>query len=445
MVRAPGRRSRRRGGTGRGAPGHRPASGKVFWLYWGAATISSTGDAVTVVALPLTAVTLLRASSFDVSVLIAARYAAWILIGLPAGVIVGRLPLRGTQVTMDLLRAGTLLSVPVAAWAGAATMVQLGAVALVIGLAGVVFDVGNSTLLPSIVPREQLTARNSLTSGSHAATQLAGPSLGGVLVQIFGAATSLIADVASYLASAALLLGLPRVQAPRPGGSGASMMSQIRGGLGYVARHPVIRPCVAAAVIINFVCGALMALTPVFLVRTLGAPAWLVGVAVAAEGLGSLAGAALTPRLATRLGSARALLAVGFAGAVSATLMPLAWAGWGVATFALGNAGFAAGVVVFSILTRTHRHVVTPPELLPRVMATVRFLSWGVIPAGALAAGLAAGVAGNRGALWLACVLAFAAPVVLLASRVRGLRHLADARGPAEGPGQPASQQVAPG
>jgi hypothetical protein len=139
----------------------------LFWRFWTASTISATGDAVTAVALPLTAVELLRASSFEVSWLTAATYAAWLVIGLPAGVIVQRLPLRGTQVAMDLIRAAAMLSIPVAAWAGLLTIGQLVLAALIVGLASVVFDVGNATFLPLMVSAAELTGRNSWMSGSR--------------------------------------------------------------------------------------------------------------------------------------------------------------------------------------------------------------------------------------------------------------------------------------
>lgn len=409
------------------AEGSKPVkAGKagLFWRYWTASTISNAGDAVTTVALPLAAVVTLRASSFDVSLLTAARYLAWIVIGLPAGVIVHRLPLRGTQVAMDLIRAVAVLSVPVAAALGVMRLAQLVAVALVIGLASVVFDVGNSTLLPSIVGKDELTARNSLTSGSVAVTQLGGPSLGGVLVQAFGAAASLLTDAVSYVVSAALLQSLPRPAHREPARHGVSTTALIKEGWHYVTRHEVIGPCVAAATLINFVCGGLMALTPVFLVRTLGAPPSLVGVLIATEGLGSLAGAALTPRLASRLGSARALRYASLAGALASILMPLSGPRAGLGLFAAGSTGFAAGVVVLSILTRTHRQTVTPPELLPRVMATVRFISWGAIPFGSLTAGIVATWAGNRGAFWMICALTLLTPLAFWAGPIRRRRDL---------------------
>lgn len=396
-----------------------------FWRFWAASVVSGAGDAVTAVALPLTAVTVLHASSFEVSILTAATYAAWAVVGLPAGVVVQRWPLRGTQVAMDLVRGAALLSVPVAAWTHVLSIAQLAGVAVVVGLASVVFDVGNATFLVSVVSPSELERRNSLMSASHAATLTGGPSLGGVLVQVAGAPGAVLCDVVSYLLSARLLLTVPRT----PVGDGerrAPLWLSVRDGLGYVSRHPVVRPCAAMAVVTNTVCGGLMALTPVYLVRTLHAPIGLVGVVIASEGVGTLVGAALTPRLARRIGSARALLLAGAVGAAFALLMPAASPGAGLLVFAVGNAGFAAGVVVLSVLARTHRQQTTPPELLARVVATVRFLSWGVIPLGALAAGAAATAFGLRTAFWALAVLAFAVPAIGWASPVARLRELAD-------------------
>lgn len=415
---------------GAGVQGARPAGGRaaVFWRYWTASTVSGAGDAVTSVALPLIAVGALGAGGFEVGLITAAGFAAWILIGLPAGVLVHRLPLRGTQVAMDLVRAAAIASVPVAAAFGVLRLAQLIAVALLVGLATVVFDVGNSTFLPSVVAKEELTSRNSLTSGTAAVNQLAGPSLGGVLVQVVGAAATLVVDAVSYLVSAALLRTLPRPEgASEHRGGGSGTFALVREGLQYVVHHRAVGPCVAMATAVNFVCGGLTALTPVFLVRTLDAPAAVVGALIAAEGVGSLVGAALTPRLSAAVGNARALVLAGGFGACAALLMPLAGGGTGLLLFAAGNAGFAAGVVVLSILTRTHRQATTPPDLLPRVMATVRFISWGAIPVGALTAGAASALWGNRGALSLVCGMAFVAPVIHLAGPLRGVRRLEEA------------------
>jgi MFS family permease len=304
-------------------------------------------------------------------------------------------------------------------------MAQLLGVAMLVGLATVLFDVANSTFIVTVVAPEQLTARNSLVSATSAVTQTGGPSLGGALVSLVGAAGAVLFDVGSYLASSVLLSQLPSARA-RGRVDAAPVWEQVRDGLRFVVRHPVIGPCAAMATCTNFVCGALLALGPVYLVRTLHAPVGLVGVLMACEGVGTLAGAAATTAMAQRLGSARLLIRATAAGGLMSLLIPLAGSGARLALFAVGNAGFAAGVVVLSILARTHRQAASPPDLLPRVMATVRFISWGVVPIGAVLAGGLAGLLGLRTALGVFCLVSLAVPAVGLWSRVGRLRDLAD-------------------
>ncbi|MBL0885983.1 MFS transporter [Myceligenerans indicum] len=404
---------------------------RPFWLYWSATATSNLGSAVTVVAMPLVAVTVLGAGPLRTGVLAAASYVAWIVLGLPAGAIVHRLPLRAVQVACDLVRAAVLLSVPLAAWAGHLTFWHLVLVALVLNAAEVLFFAANTTFLPSVVPREELTARNSLISGTHAASQLGGPSLGGLLVQVAGAAGALLADAVSYLASAALLHRLPERRRPA-GDLPASMRSQIADGFRFVMHHPVMAPATWWAFVTNAVCGAQLALFTVYLVRELDTPPALVGVLLAVEGAGALAAAAVTPWLVRRFGSARIVLYDGVAGFLAALLIPagVGYLGW--VCFALGNLLFAATVVPGSVVTRTYRQVASPPELLSRVMATVRFVSWGAIPLGGLVAGAAAGLAGTRTVLVASAFVMLLAPVIIWRSPIRHLRDL-DELQPARG------------
>jgi hypothetical protein len=405
----------------------RPSGSGVFWRYWTGSTISSLGTAVTTVALPLTAVSVVHASTFAVALITALGQLPWLVFGLPAGVLVSRLPLRETQVTMDLIRGSAIASIPIVAWAGELTVTQLAAVAGLVGIADVVFDVGNSTLIPAIVPADELTRRNSLHSASYATTQLAGPGLGGALVQLLGAATCMLADAVSYVVSAVLLYSLPRPRSLATPRAGGGFRREIAEGCGYVARHLVIRPCVMWATAVNFVCGALMALTPLYLVRHLHARPVVVGLVYAAEGAGALLGAAITPRLEHRVGSARAMLLAAAIMPLTVVLMPVAFAGWGIALYAVGNLAFAGAVVIGSILARTHRHQVVPRELLPRVMATVRFISWGAIPLGAFLAGALGSTLGIRDALFVTAGLILLAPTTLWASpEIRGRQSLTD-------------------
>lgn len=399
---------------------------RAFWTYWAASTTSGVGGAVTSVALPLIGVLILHARAFEMGVLAAASYIAWLVVGLPAGAIVRHLPLRRLQVTLDLARAAAMLSIPLAWWCGTLTMTQLVAVALVVSFANVFFGVANTTFLPRVVPKSELHARNSLMSGTDAATQLGGPSLGGLLVQSVGAVPTLLIDSASYVVSAILLRNLPESVERVERAERTPLAQQMREGWNFVRRHPVMNACMWDATVTNFVCGAQLALFAVYLVTTVHAPAGLVGFLLATEGIGSLLGAAVSPRIVRTLGSARACIVFGFVSVVGALLIPLGTHVSGWILFSLGNAVFALGVVVLSTATRTFRQTATPPELLSRVMATVRFVSWGAIPIGALVAGSLGSWIGLRAALLVMGVATVAAPVILLCSPVRHLRDLDD-------------------
>ncbi|GIF09492.1 MFS transporter [Actinoplanes siamensis] len=397
----------------------------TFWRWWTASATSLLGSAVTGVALPLAALTVLHASAFEMGLITAATYLAYLVISLPAGVIVQRLPLRRIQVGADLVRAAAVGSIPLAWWGGRLTIAQVIVVALVVSFATVLFDVGNQTFLPQIVPAGQLQSRNSLTSGTHAATQLGGPSLGGLLVQLLGAVPTLFADVASYLFSAALLRTLPERRV-EPDRDRPPMLALIREGFRYVVRHPIIGPCMWDATATNFTCGAMLALFPYYLVRELGAEPGLVGLLLAADGLGSLAGAALTTWFTTRVGTARALIVAAVVGVAGALLIPLGTGPVAYLAFAAGNVVFAVSTVVLSVTTRTYRMRASPPHLLSRVIATVKFVSWGAIPLGGLLAGALAGPLGARTTLLLFGALTVISPVIYLTSPVRGLRDLED-------------------
>ncbi|WP_435597740.1 MFS transporter [Streptomyces anulatus] len=399
---------------------------RMFWRFWFSSTVSRTGSNITAVALPLVALSTLDASIFQVTLLAAASQAAWLLLGLPAGVIAQKVPLRGLQVSMDLVCAVAMGSIPVAWWLDHLTFGHLLFTALITSLATVLFEIANATYLPALVSKDELTARNSLISATEAVTQTGGPSVSGLLIKIVGAVNVLVIDSISYLVSAVVLWTLPE---RRPKAlPHVPMGALIREGCAFVMRHPVMRPCVIWATVNNFFTAALMALTPLYLVREAGSSPTVVGLVIAADGVGSLMGSLIAGRLSARVGTARAIIVSGVFGGALALVIPLTTGQGNIGFFIVGNAAVAAAVVIGSILTRTHRQVESPPELLSRVMATVRFISWGALPLGALVSGVLADSLGLRPALWTVCAGFLLAPLVLMTSTVRKLRDLSEVR-----------------
>jgi len=98
-------------------------------------------------------------------------------------------------------------SVPLAAAFDVLTMAQLYTVALVTGVATVFFDVAHQSYLPRILPRDQLVAGNGALETARSAAQVAGPGLGGGLVQLLGAPVAILANAVGYLVSACACAG----------------------------------------------------------------------------------------------------------------------------------------------------------------------------------------------------------------------------------------------
>lgn len=161
-----------------------PLRDRDFRLLWIGETTSKVGSAVTAVALPLVAVTTLHANTFEVAALTSAEWLPWLLMGLPAGAWVDRLPRRPVMLGCDVVSAAAFASVPLAAAFGLLTVAQLYAVATIGGAASVFFSTAYLVFLPSIVTDDALVEGNAKLQGSESAAQLVGPALAGGVAQL---------------------------------------------------------------------------------------------------------------------------------------------------------------------------------------------------------------------------------------------------------------------
>ena len=223
-----------------------------FLRLWGGQTVSEVGSQVSVLALPLVALVVLKASALQVALLSAATTSAFLLVALPAGVLVDRVARRRLMVWCDLGRVAVLGSVPAAQIAGVLSLGQLYVVALVSSVLTVFFSVAYQSYLPALIHRGQLMEGNGKLSTSQSAAQIAGPGLGAALVGVVGAAKAVVGDAASYAVSAVTLLAIRRAEPDqeadhgmRPSMRTRSPMSQIKEGLGFVIREPILRRAAA--------------------------------------------------------------------------------------------------------------------------------------------------------------------------------------------------------
>lgn len=395
-----------------------------FLKLWAGEAISDFGDQMTVLAIPLTAVIVLKATAFEMGLLAAVATLPTALFSLPVGVWVDRLPRRRTLIVADAGHAIVLATVPIAFVLGILGMPQLYVVAFLTGTLSVFFIVAYQAYLPALVGRPHLVEANGKMNATASLAQLAGPSVAGVLVQIFTAPMPVVLDALSFMAS---LVGISLIRRPEPALAPRrrDMVAEIREGLSALLGHPVLRAVVISAALTVCVFSAQVAILLLYLVRDLRLEPSVVGVILALGGVGALAGAVLAPTLARRIGVGPSLI-------LGATLAFVCFLSRGlVADPPLVIAWIAGaqlvglfGASLFNVNGPSLRQALTPQHLLGRVNASYRFLVWGTGPIGALLGGTLGELFGLRAALLItgaAYVLIFP---LIVGAPIRTMREL---------------------
>jgi MFS family permease len=406
--------------------------GGLFWhrdfrLLWTGQTTSKLGSSVTSVALPLVAVATLDASTFQVSLLSAAAWLPWLLIGLPAGAWVDRLPRRPVMLACDLASLLLFLSIPVAAWLDRLTLGQLLAVALGGGTASVFFQTAYQVYLPSLLDREEVGEGNAKMQATEAAAQVGGPGLAGLITQLASAANALLADAASFLVSAFCLLAIrtPQCRLTRAR-HGGTLRQEITDGLRFVARDPYLRVLTLFSAVSNIGLIGYQSILVVFLVREIGVSPGVVGGIASAASLGGVLGAAFATTVARRFGTARSMLVAEAGAAPFGLLIPLTTPGPGLALTIAGGLAVGAGAAVGNVLKGTFRQTYTPHRLLGRVTVSMQLVSYGTIPLGALLGGALGTTLGVRAAMWIIMTELAMSGLILLTGPLRRHRDLPD-------------------
>ncbi|MBM6399540.1 MFS transporter [Phycicoccus sonneratiae] len=368
------------------APLRRNGSFALLWLGEG---VSVLGAMTTTVVVPLLAVTEFGAGAGWMGLLTAAAWLPWLVVGLPAGAWVDRLDPRRVMVVADLVAALAVGSVPAAFLLGVLGLPHLLAAALLSGACSVFFRTAYGAFVPRVVREEDLDTANGRLYGTESAMQVAGPGVGGLLVQLVGAALAVVADVVSFLVSAACLWRIdPRTLRPAPERPARGRLrDEIADGVRIVRRDPFLRFFSLQGAASNFALTGYGALLVLFLVRDLDVAPATVGLLVSAGSVGGLVGAAVASPLARRVGTARAMRWLQVLGGPTALLVPLAGPGARVALVPLGVALVGVGVVGANVVRSAFRQRYTPAHLLGRTMSASSVLNFGTMPLAGLAAG----------------------------------------------------------
>ncbi len=402
----------------------------AFARLFATAGLVQAADQIALAALPVTAVLVLGAGPGLVGALVAAQTAAWLLVSLPAGVVVDRLPKR--RVLLVALTLSLVAAIGAIVAAAFRNPLLLGLAAFLAAGGTVTFVLVQIGLMPQIVAPQGLPRANARIELARAIASATAPFIVGFLA-------TRVSPLAGYPLAAVLVLGAlacattlrvePATSAPvaKP-----PLLVAIAEGARFVIGDPLLRAIGLCAIFWNFAFIALLAVFVPFALARLGTDAAGAGLAQGVNGLGMIAGAAAAPFIFARVQPRAVLLFGPLSSALGAVLMVLSprFGGLAMAALAFGLIGF--GPMLWLVMQTSVRQIVTPPALMGRVTATIQVAIYGIRPIGALAGGSVAQVFGMEAAIALVAAAFAASALVSVASplaRLTTMPHPAAAAG----------------
>lgn len=358
-----------------------------FIKMWSGQTVSQFGTWITQLALPSVLILQLHGGPFQVGLLTTLQFLAFPVLGLPAGVLVDRLPRRSVMIAADLGRVVTLGSIPVAGVLSSLTLPHLYVAAVLTGVLTVFFDVAYQAYLPSLVERKNLVEGNTKLELSRSVAQVAGPLIAGLLIQLVGAARVIAIDAVSYLVS---VISLVVIRAPEPTRAppAGHFMGQLVEGLRVVFGNRTLATIAGCTSTWNLGGNMFFAVFLIFAYSRLHLSPGAVGIIFGAASLGGVVGALVSGRVSRRLGLGPTLAASGLVAGIAYLGMPLALV---LAPLPLLMAlSFVQGMQlpIYNITQLSLRQSLVSNQLQGRMNATMRTIVWGALPLGALLGGV---------------------------------------------------------
>ncbi|HYK99213.1 MAG TPA: MFS transporter [Candidatus Acidoferrales bacterium] len=399
-----------------------------FRKLWIGQGVSVVGSRVTQLALPLTAALTLSATPVQMGYLTAANSLPILFFALFAGAWADRLPHRPVLIVTDLARAAILVTIPIAAIAGVLTITHVLVAAFLAGAMSVLFRAAYTPFIPALVERSELVRANSRLALNESIARVAGPSLGGLLVQLVTAPIAIAADAASFVVSAVAVWAIRVKETPPARAERKPISREIGEGMRFVRHNPFIRTVVTIALIFNFAITLGEVNLILYATRVLGLDGGLVGAVFATGGVASVIGATQVSRVTARFGIGPSMTAGVFAVALS----------WGFVLAANGSPLVAAlylavqaaiaslGAAIFNVTSAAVYQAAVPLSLQGRVGGTGQVLGLGL----ASIAALIGGWLGDHLGLWNTLGLSLAGNVLglvyVISSPLRGIRTADD-------------------
>lgn len=401
-----------------------------FLALWTGQSISTIGNQLSGIALPVFAVTILGINEWQMGILNAASTASFLLVGLTAGALVDRMRKRRVMIWADIVRFAAILSIPVLYFAGVLQVWHLFVAAGVIGLAQVFFDVSYQSYIPILLPKEHIPAANSALETTSQISGLGGPALVGFLLTVIKAPFVLVADAISFLVSVLSLSIIRDREVPAPKHERQPLRKEIAEGIKFVWSNKIIRSISFTTATSNLFSTAMFTLLPIVVLRNLAISPAGFGLIESLSAVGGLLGAISAAKLAKKIGEGQLV-------AISALVTGIATFGPAVASgmnqvpamviLIIAQCLTSFTVLTYNITQVSARQRLCPERLLGRMNASIRFFVWGVMPIGALLSGVVATAIGIGPVLWITAVGGLLASLFVILSPLSRMRSLGSA------------------
>lgn len=380
------------------------------------AALESVGDGIARSLLPIVAVTILGAGPAFIGILNAVSLAGFLLLSLPLGALADRWSAPVRMMSASSLARAVAVLAGLCAWAlgmldGVLGLVLLLAMALIIGIADVVFTSGRQILLPRLVPIGQIRPLVGKVQSASQASTLAAPVVLTVLLSLFAAPMAWIGAAVSYLASIFAQSALRSADArERPDVPIRTLHAQMREGFSLIWYVPQLKMITAANMLMNSSSMVANTLLPVIALTTLRIPAAHFAALGSLGAVAGIAGAAMASGITSKLGLRWTRVGTSVCASIGIVIIlllvarpgflpgpPLAWVG---AQYTLTFLSTALALVAGSDLIAR----LVPRESLGVAAGAQRTLVMGAMPVAALAVGGLASVTTMSTAIgvWLA-------------------------------------------
>ncbi len=361
------------------------ARGNLVPLVLGQA-ISLFGDQVAIFSLAWMVVEL-TGRERDLGLTAAAETLPMLLFGIATGVLIDRVAVRSWLIVADVARSAAFLLLAVAVFVEAEAVWMVFAVAFLAGTMAVFFDSGFQALMPSALTDALLVTANTRLQFAVTIATVVGPSAAGLMIAgTGGLQAAFVFNGLTFLASAAYLLRV-RVVRPRPPTEPTRFGAELKAGLSYLWQERRLRWGTLGASAANLTFAPVAATLILYANEVLGLGSRGAGAFFAVNAALGAGGVLAAGRVVTRLGLGRTMI-TGMVMLGGGFVVVAATDEFAIAAIAAGTA--LTGVAWINVAFTTLRQTVAPPDMLGRVVAASRAISWTGIPVGAAFGGLLA-------------------------------------------------------